>query len=305
MFTKRYGRSAVSRIVLLLWSLASFHLETAAAWGDRRRHVSVLHPPTASRTMKPRRRRSGGPPFETSPTSSAAAALTVRGGDQPPPQPLHPIDSFINAVDLFGTGVFAFGGAVTAGQTGMDLLGALVVGTITAVGGGTTRDILLQNGVAFWLRMPEFLYVCVAVSASTFLLWPQIERRLGWNDSAHLVCLADAFGLGAFSVVGTQKGADKGLPPPLWVLTALVSCTGGGIIRDVLCRRPARVLHPDRTLYATPPVLGAIVYTVLMNGGWGVTAQQAAVVTFLVTFLTRVWAFDNPARLPHWKTEPA
>ena len=88
-----------------------------------------------------------------------------------------------NAADLFGTAVFAFLGALTAGKEGMDLLGMIIVACVTSVGGGTIRDWFLDSGTVFWMHQPIYFEICVVTAVFTYLLWPTLETRLGWKDS--------------------------------------------------------------------------------------------------------------------------
>ena len=210
------------------------------------------------------------------------------------------VSAFLNAVDLFGTGVFAFSGALTAGKKGMDLLGMVIIATVTSVGGGTVRDLLLDSGTVFWMRRTVYFKICAITAAATYWLWPTLETKMGWKDSAKAICVADAFGLGAFCVLGTQKAADLGLSPLMWVVTGVITSTFGGITRDVLCLQRPRAMYPYRSLYAAHPLLGSAVYTILTHT-LGMTQPNAAVLSFLLTTTTRILSFDNPLRLPHWK----
>lgn len=232
-------------------------------------------------------------------TSSSAAnvALELRGGGI---ETTHPVGAFLNVVDIFGTGVFAFSGALTAGKKGMDLIGMIIVATVTAVGGGTVRDMLLGSGPVFWMRFPIYFEICVVAAVATYFLWPMLEKNLGLNGSTKAICTADAFGLGAFAVLGTQKGAEMGLDPVLSVVAGLISSTFGGITRDVVCQQRPRVMYPQRSLYAIHPLLGSVLYSAL-TAYFGVPQEQAAVVSFLLTFTTRVLSFNSALRLPHWK----
>eukprot|EP00547_Thalassionema_nitzschioides_P012347 CAMPEP_0194262130 /NCGR_PEP_ID=MMETSP0158-20130606/46388_1 /TAXON_ID=33649 /ORGANISM="Thalassionema nitzschioides, Strain L26-B" /LENGTH=249 /DNA_ID=CAMNT_0039002279 /DNA_START=72 /DNA_END=817 /DNA_ORIENTATION=+ len=221
-----------------------------------------------------------------------SSVLNVRGGGA------SSVDDFLNAIDLFGTAVFAFSGALTAGTKGMDIFGMTIVATVTAVGGGTVRDWILDCGPVFWIQKPIFIQISFFVTLFTFYVWPTLEQRFGWKDSHLAICTADAFGLGAFSVLGTQKPIGMDLKNPLaWVLSGLISSCFGGITRDVLCSQKPRVLYPDRTLYATPPLLGSISYT-LLNLYSQLNTETVASIAFLVTFLFRVLCFGNPIRMP-------
>jgi uncharacterized membrane protein YeiH len=121
----------------------------------------------------------------------------------------------------------------------MDLLGMMIVATVTSVGGGTIRDLLLDSGTVFWMRLPIYFHIIAATTLGTFFLWPTLEKKLGFKDSAKVICVADALGLGAFAVLGAQKAAGMELDPTMWVVAGLITATFGGITRDVLClQRP-------------------------------------------------------------------
>lgn len=215
------------------------------------------------------------------------------------------MQTLLNSLELFGTAVFAFSGAVTAGKVGMDLLGMTIVSIVTATGGGSVRDMLLNAGPVFWVQQPVYLYICCITTLVTYVTWPWLERKWGYKDSDKTICIADAVGLAAFVVLTTEKGNVHNLPALYWVVLGLISCTFGGIIRDVLCARPARVMFPNRTLYATPVLLGSTVYTFCKNNKLARTLlndDQTAALTFFVTLLVRLWAFDNPIRLPQWRS---
>jgi len=100
--------------------------------------------------------------------------------------------------DYFGTAVFAYAGVLTAGTRGMNFLGCVIVGCITAMGGGTFRGFVLGERPVFWAAEPEYLYISVAASVFTFFVWPYIDRRIK-NRSALEATLnwMDAVSIGA------------------------------------------------------------------------------------------------------------
>lgn len=228
----------------------------------------------------------------------------LRGGDYASSLLGHQnqVDSFLNAIDLFGTGIFAFSGAVTAGRKGMDILGMWIISIVTSLGGGTLRDILLDTGTVFWMEQAIYVQISSITVLATFLFWPTLEKRYGWKDSALPICLADALGLAAFAVLGTQKGVQMGLHPIMWVVCGLMSACFGGITRDVLCAQPPRVMYHSRSMYAQAPLLGSILYTILTRYCKWIDTQIVASLSFLLAFITRVVFFNNPSwKMPHWK----
>jgi len=214
------------------------------------------------------------------------------------------VSTLLNALDLLCTAVFAFSAALMAGKKGMDLLGMMVVSTVTSTAGGTIRDAILGFTPVFWIQRPIYLLICLVVTIATYVLWPKLENRYGWKDSAKIVCIADSLGLGAFAVLGTQKAAEvNGLDPCIWIVSGLMSATFGGIARDVLCQEPApRALYPQRTMYAIHPLLGSAVYAGLISK-LHVQKDKAAIISFVLISTTRVLSFNSPLRLPHWKSE--
>ena len=112
--------------------------------------------------------------------AAARAAASAGKGDVPGILPRFPepnAGGLLRFLDYVGTVAFASSGALTASAAGMDALGCGMVGTITAVGGGTVRDILLgKSGPCFWMAEPEYLYLCLATTAATFIAWPRIEQ---------------------------------------------------------------------------------------------------------------------------------
>ncbi|KAI9034417.1 UPF0126 domain-containing protein [Hyaloraphidium curvatum] len=214
--------------------------------------------------------------------------------DSMPRYPNASIRGLLRASDYIGTSVFACTGAVTAGSVAnMDILGCVLVGTITAVGGGTVRDLLIGNR-PFWNEEPEYIYISVVTAGATFMLW----KLAGLEDDDPLINWGDALGVGAFAVIGTLNGIRKGLPALLCMFCGMSTATFGGVIRDVLSQRRPRILHSYAELYATTALAGSGVYLaaralavpvpvrIVMGVGTAMGARWAA------------WTWD--LRLPTW-----
>jgi len=250
--------------------------------------------------------------IEPNQISAVKILQRLRGGDTTGAATSCKVSLLIELMDIFGTAVFAFSGALKAGRKGMDLVGMMIIASITAVGGGTLRDILMMGGgeehVIFWMRTPIYLEISLITAQLTFLLWPKLEATFGLDvDSAVPVCTSDALGLAAFCVVGVQAAAKRGLAPVLWVVSGLMTATFGGIIRDVLCGDQPRIMYPHRSLYALGPALGALTYTVLDHlantQSWPLNNSSITLISFLVAFFVRVLSFNNPWRMPHWNVK--
>jgi len=162
-----------------------------------------------------------------------------------------------------GVAVFALTGALVAARKGMDPFGFILLATVTGVGGGTLRDLLLGRTVA-WVEHPADVLVTTAVALAVWLVAWRAPRRLdGW--AAHRLLLwADAAGLALFAVVGTQKALAAGVPALSAIALGAMTASFGGILRDVLAGDRPMVLW-SRDFYVTAAALGAGV-TALLAG---------------------------------------
>ncbi len=161
-------------------------------------------------------------------------------------------DQATAALDWLGVVVFAISGALVASRKQMDIVGFALLGTVTGIGGGTLRDVLLDRGPVFWVQEPAYLIVCVIVSGLVFVTAhiPQSRYRvLLWFD---------ALGLALFAVTGAERALLAGAGPVVAVAMGVVTATFGGIIRDVLGNESPVVL--SREVYVTAALIGAIVF---------------------------------------------
>jgi uncharacterized membrane protein YeiH len=239
-------------------------------------------------------------------TPSHDAIFGIRGGESlldhiSDPLPGVDMDGFLSVIDVFGTALFAFSGTLTAGRKGMDIMGMTIIALITAMGGGTIRDLLFNKGTVFWMQDVVYLKICVITTLLTFVLWPTLEYKLGWKDSAVPLCTADALGLAAFAILGTQKAIRMDLHPMIWIVSGLMTSCFGGIVRDILCLQRPRIMYPERSLYATPPLMGTIVYSLLTLHCPQMDKQLIASMSFVTTFSARVFSFNSQTRLPYWR----
>ncbi len=198
-------------------------------------------------------------------------------------------------LDAAGTVAFAMSGAFKAVRHRLDLLGILVLGFATAMGGGVVRDILLgHTPIAFLTNGPASFSLLGCVLAGA---WPFAARRLGHpeqleGDRTFLV--VDALGLAIFAVTGARLGAEAGLTAWSTVLLAATTGVGGGMIRDLLVQEVPLVLKAD--FYATAALIGGLVFVVTYR--LGLPAPVPSVATFSVTFLLRVMAIWRGWHLP-------
>ena len=182
---------------------------------------------------------------------------------------------YLYLMDLVGVFAFAVSGALTAGRRGMDLFGVVVIAAVTAIGGGTLRDILLDRPV-FWLADTAYLYVIAAAAVGT-LVYARFRRPPRVS-----LLLADAFGLAVFAVLGVRAGLEAGVPQLVAVIMGTITGVVGGAVRDVLCGETPLILR--REIYATAAVAGATTYVVLvaLSGPGAITLTASIAVTLLL-----------------------
>ena len=172
------------------------------------------------------------------------------------PRESHVQVSLLAVLDFVGVAVFAVSGALAAGRKQLDLLGVIVLALVTAIGGGTIRDLLLGRRPIFWLSNASYIIVIVAAALVTvaYARWRRPPQ------SALLV--ADALGLALFSITGAQIAERAGLPAISGVVIGTITGAAGGVVRDVLSAEIPMVLRRGN-LYATAAIAGTAIYFAL------------------------------------------
>ncbi|PXF48002.1 hypothetical protein BWQ96_02193 [Gracilariopsis chorda] len=203
----------------------------------------------------------------------------------------------LRAADYIGTISFAHSGAMLAAAAGMDLLGTALVGTITAVGGGTIRDAVILAKRPFWTEEVEYLYLCLLTAATTFVLYSRNPPDQQREESA-LEFASDTVGVAAFCVIGAINGVRARVPALVTTLCGTATATFGGVVRDLLVGREVRILHSRAEIYATTAGAGAAMYVVTRAAGGGVLARVAAGTATAAAL--RTWAWLHGVRLPVW-----
>jgi len=200
-----------------------------------------------------------------------------------------PTDVLLLVLDLAGTFAFALNGALTAvRRVRIDIVGVLTLATITAIGGGVLRDLLL--GAVPPATFSDWRYLAVAAAGGLLAFF--LSRRL--DRLALPIELLDAAGLALFAVTGALKALAYGLGPGQAIILGGVTAVGGGTIRDVLIRRVPDVLH--RGLYATPALIGAAVVVAAQLVGWegAPVAIGAALLCFVIRTVALRYHLDAP-----------
>lgn len=197
--------------------------------------------------------------------------------------------SVLHMATYIGVFVFALSGGLAASRRDMDGFGIMTVSLLPAIGGGTLRDLLLDQPV-FWLDEPSTILIALSGGLLTVMVGERIARfkALIWFD---------AMGLALFSVIGAQAAHDLGYGPIVVVMMGTMTASFGGLIRDVVCNEVPLILRED--IYATAALIGAGVFwsiaefsgdiTLAMIVGGGVAFTIRAVVVIVKTIAPTSW----------------
>lgn len=197
-------------------------------------------------------------------------------------------------LDWLGLIVFAITGALVASRKQMDIVGFGLLASVTGIGGGTIRDVVLGLTPVFWVKQPAYLLVCVAVACLVFFTAHLPTSR--WR----ILLWLDAIGLALFAVTGAEIALNAGAGPAIAIAMGVATATFGGIIRDVLGGESPVIL--SREIYISAALLGALVYVALVGAGIG--RDAALVAGFLAAFVLRAAAMRRGWSLPRYKARP-
>lgn len=203
------------------------------------------------------------------------------------------MDTVIHILDLIGTAVFAITGALAAGKKRLDVFGVVVLGCVTALGGGTLRDVILGSRPVFWIADTNYLAVAAIVATGIFVL--ARHRKL----PAIILMYADAVGLAVFTVIGFQKGFHVTHMYSIAIVMGVATGVVGGIIRDVLSSEIPLIFR--REIYASASLCGAALLVLLTHLQLPSPLTVSAAV--LTTLIIRIAALHWNLALPLFKLE--
>lgn len=195
--------------------------------------------------------------------------------------------------DYAGIAVFAATGALAASRKQLDIIGFLFLASVTAIGGGTFRDVILGVPV-FWVVNNDYLLVAAAVSIIVYFTAHLIESRY------KALLWLDAVGLAAYAVFGAYKGLVVTGSAPVAIVTGMLTATLGGILRDLLSGEPSVLMRPE--VYVTAAMAGAAVFTALAIAA--LPMPVAAIAAFAVAFAIRGGALWFGWSFPPYRSRP-
>jgi len=203
------------------------------------------------------------------------------------------LSALLIAIEVGGTLAFAMSGLVEATRKRMDIVGVFSVAFVSAFGGGTVRDVLLDRRPLFWIQNEAYLWLVLALVVSAPLWLRTLRHKLGgW-----LMELADAFGLGLFAISGTTIAMAAGMPPLVAILMGAITAVVGGVSRDVLCNEIPKV-YRDHQPYTLCALAGCSV--LLVMHALGVGEELSSLAGIATATGSRLLSVALDLRLPSW-----
>jgi uncharacterized membrane protein YeiH len=193
---------------------------------------------------------------------------------------------------LIGAGVFAVTGVLAAARQDMDVMSFIVIGVVTAIGGGTLRDLMLGLR-PFWLDHSAYLYVTSLAALATFFF----ERRV--RATLNALLYLDAIATAVFTVIATERTLALGYSGGVAVLMGVITGIGGGVVRDLLTGQPTILIR--RELSMTPIIVGGTVY-VFVRGASVLTPLEESIAAIVVIAAVRAAAIRWGWCFPDWLT---
>lgn len=197
----------------------------------------------------------------------------------------------IYSLDLLGTVAFAISGALSAANKKFDWFGATFAAFVTAVGGGSVRDLFIGNLPVSWLNDINYLLAIILGVLITYLFKSTVMK---WKKTLFLF---DTIGLGVFTIIGTEKALIMGIHPAMAGIMGMFSAVLGGVIRDTLCNDIPLIFKQE--IYATACLVGALIYLGLNQ--LGVDESIIIPVSVLVIITIRLISVRLNLSLPRFR----
>lgn len=203
-------------------------------------------------------------------------------------------ETILLVIEVGGTLAFAMSGLIEAMRKRMDVVGVFSVAFVSAFGGGTVRDVLLDRRPLFWIQNQEYVWLVLAL-ALTAPLW---LKTFQYQLTEKAMELADALGLGLFAISGASIATAAGMPPLVAILMGAITAVFGGVSRDVLCNQIPKV-YRDHRPYTLCAVVGCAVF--LGVDAFGFPPPVSMTAGICTATASRLLAVAFGWKLPAWR----
>lgn len=196
---------------------------------------------------------------------------------------------FYTIIDILGTVAFAISGVLVAMEKKLDVFGVFIIAFVTAVGGGTLRDVLIGNTPVAWMKEPMYILIILLSVVAAILF----SGRLKYFSKS--LFLFDTIGIGLYTMVGIEKGLNADLLPVICIALGTMTASFGGVLRDILCNEIPVIFRKE--IYATVCILGGGVYFLLIQ--FPIDNTIAYIVAIISIIVMRILAVRFKISLPN------
>lgn len=196
--------------------------------------------------------------------------------------------NLFNILEILGTAAFAISGALSAMNRKLDVFGIFIIAFVTAIGGGTVRDILIGSTPVTWMENTIYIYLIGIVSILAIIF----RKKINYLKTS--LFLFDTIGLGIFTIIGVETGIQNDLDPIISIALGVMTGTFGGVIRDILCNEIPVIFRKE--IYATACLIGGLVFIILHE--LGVDREIIYIVTSLIVISIRLVVVKFKISLP-------
>ena len=191
-------------------------------------------------------------------------------------------------IDILGTIAFAISGVLVAINKKMDPFGILIIAFVTAVGGGTLRDLLIGHTPVSWMKDMTYTYVILGSALVAVI----VRNRINYLRTS--LFLFDTIGIGLYTVVGLEKGINADLHPIICIALGTITASFGGVIRDILCNEIPVIFRKE--IYATACIVGGLSYFLLRK--LPIESDYVFIISILIVIIIRLLAVRFKIALP-------
>ena len=198
--------------------------------------------------------------------------------------------SIFYTLDILGTVAFAISGALVAIDKKFDPFGVLIIAFVTAIGGGTLRDVLIGRNPVAWMQDLNYVYTILGSTFFAIL----IRKKISYLSKS--LFLFDTIGLGIFTIIGTEIGLQQNLHPLISIALGTITATFGGVIRDTLCNEIPVIFRKE--IYASACIVGATTFLILHK--FNLETNINYIITTCIIILIRLIAVKLKLSLPNF-----
>lgn len=185
---------------------------------------------------------------------------------------------FVHIIEIICICAFALSAVISEVNKGKDIISVLVLGWVTALGGGTVRDVILSTDQVFWIQYPSYFWAALISSLIGFFIAPQLRKL----KAERLILVLDAIGISIFSILVTKKMIHQDYAAYVAITMGTITAVFGGVVRDVIVNRPTMFNNTD--FYATPVIMGCSLFVGLSYLGMNADVNTIICIALIITF---------------------